>query len=187
MKYPATNAKLVSIAIVFLLLFSGCAFQNRDSDLNTTELSPKESPVETLGSNDFKLISVKQIIQIKPSEVLTFSCEFIVARPTEATPNCADFGIAIGDIKWKTWRASGAVGTGVYFANDCKPNCAEGKVFQTPVLINLDGLFTDGQRYFLRYLTFADVGEQPQAQKATGTWDLAEFFLEKADLREDKY
>ena len=110
---------------------------------------------------------------------MTFTCELIVAKPKEVTPYCADFGISIADIEWKIWRATGAMGTGVHFANDCKPNCAEGKVSQVPVLINLDGLFTDDQRYFLRYLTFTERGELPKAQKINGTWDLAEFYLEK--------
>lgn len=181
MKYP--DAKLLLIVIGISLLLSGCAFQNRVSNSSAAEPSAKKSLVETLGSKDFKLTPVKKVTQIKPTEVLAFSCEFIVARPTEVTPNCADFGIAIADIKWEVWRASGAVGTGVYFVNDCTPNCAEGKVLQSPISINLDGLFTDGQRFFLRYLTFAGRGKLPEAKKITGTWDLAEYYFETPNLR----
>ncbi len=183
MKYPDKSVKLFSIVMGISLLLSGCAFQNRDSNSSTAELSPKKSLVKTSESDDFKLTPVKKVMQIKPSEVLAFSCEFVIARPTEATPNCADFGIAITDIEWKVWRATGAIGTGVYLANNCTPNCSEGKVLQTPISINLDGLFTDGQRYFLRYLTFTGREQVSQAKKVNGTWDLAEFYLETPDLR----
>ena len=167
------------------LLVSGCASLTDSSNSRVIEPSPRNSVTETLGSHKFKLSRVKNVSLVKPLEVLAFNCELIVAKPTEVTPYCADFGISIADIEWKIWRATGAVGTGVYFANDCKPNCAEGKVSQVPVLINLDGLFTDDQRYFLRYLTFTERGELPKAQKINGTWDLAEFYLEKTGLGEN--
>jgi hypothetical protein len=54
---------------------------------------------------------------------------------------------------------------------------------QSPVRITLDGLFTEGQRYFLRYLTYVEIGEIPQTEKIAGTWDLAEFYLENPELR----
>jgi hypothetical protein len=177
MKCPGIAPKFVSIVLGISLLLSGCSFQNRDSNSSNAEFSTKKSLDQTLESDDFKLTPVKKVMLIKPTEVLTFSCEFILAKPTEVTPNCADFGIAITDIDWKVWSATGAKGTGVYLANDCKPNCVEGKILQSPVSINLDVLFTDGQRYFLRYLTFTGSDKLPQAKKITGTWDLAEFYI----------
>jgi 2-keto-4-pentenoate hydratase/2-oxohepta-3-ene-1,7-dioic acid hydratase in catechol pathway len=44
-------------------------------------------------------------------------------------------------------------------------------------------LITDGQRYFLRYLTFTGREQVSQAKTVNGTWDLAEFYLETPDLR----
>jgi len=181
----ALSSRLVLIALGILLLVSGCTSQTDDSNSRVIEPTPRKSVTETLGSHDSKLTRVKNFSLVNPSEVLTFTCELIIARPTEVTPYCADFGIGIVDIKWKVWKTTGAVGNGVYFANDCKPNCAEGKVSQVPVLINLEGFFTDGQRYFLRYLTFTERGELPKTQKINGTWDLAEFYLEKTGLGEN--
>jgi hypothetical protein len=183
MYHLALNSKLILMAIGVSFIVSGCFSQTGDLNSGAIEPSPRKSFTETLGGSDFKLTPVKDISQINPSEVLSFTCEMIMARPTEATPYCADFGIALANVNWEIWRATGAVGTGVYFANDCKPNCAEGKVIQTPVLINLDGLYTDGQRYFLRYLTFTEKSELPEDEKITDTWDLAQFYLENSDLR----
>jgi hypothetical protein len=181
----ALSSRLVLMALGISLLVSGCASQTDDSNSRAIEPTPRNSITETLGSHDSKLTRVKNFSLVNPSEVLTFTCELIVAKPKEVTPYCADFGISIADIEWKIWRATGAMGTGVHFANDCKPNCAEGKVSQVPVLINLEGLFSDGQRYFLRYLTFAETVDLPQSEKIADTWDLAEFYLEKFNLGED--
>ena len=160
----AKRSRVFLVALSISLLISGCSFQNGTAD-------------------EFKLTEVMDSRQVKPSEVLTFSCEMITARLTEVTTSCADFGTAISKIEWKTWTATGAAGTGIYLINNCDPNCASGKVSQSPVRINLDGLYTDGERYFLRYLTFTGSDDLPSSEKIAGEWDLAEFYRETPAMR----
>ena len=160
----AKRSRVFLVALSISLLISGCSFQNGTAD-------------------EFKLTEVMDSRQVKPSEVLTFSCEMITARPTEVTTSCADFGTAIRKIEWKTWTATGAAGTGIYLINNCDPNCASGKVSQSPVRINLDGLYTDGERYFLRYLTFTGSDDLSSSEKIAGEWDLAEFYIETPAMR----
>lgn len=152
------------VALSISLFISGCGFQNGTAD-------------------EFKLTEVTDSRQVKPSDVLTFSCEILSARPIEVTTSCADFGTAISKIEWKTWTANGAAGIGIYVINDCDPNCASGKVSQSPVRMNLDGLYTDGERYFLRYLTFAESEDLSPSEKIAGEWDLAEFYAETPAMR----
>jgi hypothetical protein len=91
---------------------------------------------------------------IDPKDVYTFSCEIIQRKPTAFSTTCADFGIAIFEIKWSTWSAEGAKGSGVYSANDCKPSCAEGTRHEIPVYLWLTDATTDGNNYFLNTLRF---------------------------------
>ena len=177
------KSRIVLVTLSVSLLISGCSFQNGGPTASVTEPNPQISPTDTFKSNDFKLTEVMDPLQVEPSEVTTFSCEMITARPTEVTTFCADFGIAITNIKWKFWKPTGSFGSGTYLVNDCNPDCASGKVSESSVGINLDGLYTDGQRYFLRYLTFVGSGALSSSEKIEGTWDLAEFYLETPELR----
>ena len=105
--------------------------------------------------DSFKLTRVEDVSQVKDSEVLTFLCESMTTKPDVATPNCADFGEAVFDIKWSQWSAKGAEGEGTYSINDCNPDCASGTRSSTPVYVFLNDLYSDGNRYFLRNFAFA--------------------------------
>jgi len=89
---------------------------------------------------------------IKPSDVYTFSCELVLRKPTAFSTTCADFGIAIFEVKWILWSAEGAKGSGVYSINDCEPSCAEGARHEVPVYLWLQDATTDGNNYFLNNL-----------------------------------
>jgi len=165
------------------LLIAGCSTQNKAIGPDELGPNPLESETEFLNGNKFQLTPVNSLAKIKSTEVLSFLCETIVSKPTEASPNCADFGITIRDIKWKIWSANGSSGAGVYRVNDCKPDCATGKIFEVPVRVELDDLYTDGIRYFLRQLTFIGKDKLPFSDESTGTWDLAQFYIESLDMR----
>ena len=163
--------KFLSLLLTFLLV--SCS-------------SPQEATQEEESqSDDFKLTLVEDIEGIEPSEVLSFICELVMAKPSEATPYCADFGVAILDIEWSTWQASGATGKGTYRANDCDPNCAEGTIYSTQVDVRLDELYTDGSRYFLRYLSFTSEKPLPLSGQYSGGWDVADFYIDVPDMRSD--
>jgi len=38
-------------------------------------------------------------------------------------------------MKWSTWSATEAVGTGTYKLDDCKPSCAGGEVFDVATVV----------------------------------------------------
>lgn len=133
--------------------------------------------------DEFKLIEVEDSSGIAASEVLSFECELITQRPEVATPFCADFGVAIWDIKWSTWSAEGAEGTGIYKANDCDPDCASGNIFEEQVTLKMSGLYSDGSRFFLRYLNFKADSPLPLSNSKSGEWDVAEFYIESPWMR----
>lgn len=41
---------------------------------------------------------------------------------------CADGGIGLQDLRWTTWGAASATGTGTLWLNLCTPDCAEGTI-----------------------------------------------------------
>ncbi len=60
-------------------------------------------------------------------------------------PACGGYGCALsGDstaflyhMKWATWSATEAVGTGTYKLDDCRPNCAAGTVYPVATVVTL--------------------------------------------------
>jgi hypothetical protein len=57
----------------------------------------------------------------------------------------------IVEIEWESWGEPTAVGTGVFPANDCLPNCARGHITNDPVSLKLDRIHTcHGKRLYSR-------------------------------------
>lgn len=171
-KFAKQNFALAQIlTLLAVLLISSCT--------QTVVDSSESQEVQ----DEFKLIEVKDRAGIAASEVLSFECELITQRPEVATPFCADFGVAIWDIKWSTWSAEGAEGTGIYKANDCDPDCASGNIFEEQVKLKMSGLHSDGSRFFLRYLNFRADSPLPLSNSKSGVWDVAEFYIESPWMR----
>lgn len=51
---------------------------------------------------------------------------------------CADGGNYVEHLKWSSWSARMALGTGIEQINDCEPSCAGGKFHSYPVSVRLD-------------------------------------------------
>lgn len=93
--------------------------------------------------------STEDIENINPENVFTTECGYIVQKPESVTLTCADGGILVRDIKWDTWRASGASGSGIHSVNQCDPDCANGERVEVPVEVRLSRLMTDGSKFYL--------------------------------------
>ena len=126
-----------------------------------------------------------KIVQHKPTPtksyakvegVWTYDCEFPVQRPEQIMLTCADGGMIVTDIKWQSWDATGATGTGTYSQNMCEPSCAEGKRVDVPVILNLSELFEYKGRSVLQNLDVKAVSGRELPNGTAGfTWDVAEF------------
>jgi hypothetical protein len=61
-----------------------------------------------------------------------------VVQPKQIVVTCADAGVAVVDIKWTSWTANVARGSGTLAWNTCLPtDCASGIVQKYPVRITL--------------------------------------------------
>jgi hypothetical protein len=55
---------------------------------------------------------------------------------------CADDGAGLERLHWTSWTPELASAYGTEWANDCKPNCAQGHIHNYPVLVELWGSAT---------------------------------------------
>jgi hypothetical protein len=68
------------------------------------------------------------------------------SKPVAAPPTfilaCADDGIGVQDLHWASWTPKLASGYGVFWENDCTPDCADGHLRYYPSLEVLWGSAT---------------------------------------------
>jgi hypothetical protein len=58
-------------------------------------------------------------------------------RPQWSCQLSGDSTAFLHAMRWKTWSATKAVGTGTYRLNGCNPNCAAGRFYNVPVVVTL--------------------------------------------------
>ena len=169
--FSLKNSLLISI--VPLLIFTSACANQRDK-------TEKPSSYSTEG---FSLSLVEDYSGITPKQVYTFTCELIEQMPSISTPNCADFGEAVFDIKWDLWSADGAHGRGKYSINDCKPNCASGTRHESLAHVTLKTLKTDGEKYFLTDFSFETEKPVLAGHSNVGSWDVSDFYMNVPEMR----
>ena len=116
-------------------------------------------------------------------DIYTYDCEILEQRPEQLTKFCADGGVYVYDITWKSWGYNGAEGTGSYSQNLCEPNCAEGKRVEEQVDLYLSGIENIEGRRVLRYLSVnTQNGVLLPSGNSYDNWDVAEFAVNMKDF-----
>ena len=87
------------------------------------------------------------------------NCVTLVAAPRHLMLACGDGNFWLDGMRWRSWGAARATGTGTAHANDCNPYCAAGHFHAYPVSVTIGGLRTcsNGRREYtklvIRYTT----------------------------------
>jgi hypothetical protein len=162
---------LTVVALGFFMV----QYSNTSGPMNAGSSAREESPEPEPTYPAWMTSLVTASEDIPASSVYTFDCETIERKPESLTSTCADYGMAIFNIKWKIWGATGAFGTGTYSENQCKPNCAEGTRVETPVSIQLRDLLFDGKKYYLSRATITPLNPN-QDLLSIQDWDLGDFY-----------
>lgn len=170
MRVKNRDVKKVALGLVVIMIagallsgiagIAGIAGAGKDQPGESEFVVPKGEPISIDG--------------VLSEDVYTFVCEI----PKQQKPDliyfaCADGNTGIGKIKWSKWEASGASGTGEYFANDCNPDCADGKFKFTNVKLAIDQAIGVKGKVHLTNLTYESIAPGG----ISGEWDLAEFYL----------
>ena len=114
---------------------------------------------------------------IKATDVLTWDCESAVYKPEFITLTCADGGWSLQQITWTSWTEKGAEGTGTFRENLCAPSCAEGKIAEEQVKVELSDLTSHKGKFYLRTIDIVtpDGKDFPWGRSGLITWDVTEF------------
>lgn len=101
----------------------------------------------------------------KPFAINCYQEQF---KPKKIVLACGDAGIWLGKLKWSSWNATSATGTGAYNANDCTPNCSAGKVNSFPVKVTLSKVKTcSGQTHLaFKQAALTYTGTKPKSAPA---------------------
>ena len=114
---------------------------------------------------------------LKPSQVLTWDCEYPEYKPETIMIYCGDGGAYINKINCTSWGQDGATGTGEYYKNLCEPDCADGKMVHAPVKVALSNLTPRKGKFYLRTLDMSSVSGKdfPWGESGVFIWDVMEF------------
>ena len=84
---------------------------------------------------------------LNPSEGTFLSqCGYGYAqKPSSITLTCADGGMYLDKIVYKSWSDTMAQGNGVFYMNNCDPSCSSGTEESFPVMISLSKPIKDSQ------------------------------------------
>jgi len=99
--------------------------------------------------------------------VFVSNCAKQVYKPKQITVACADAGIIISKVKYSSYGAKTAKGTGTAAVNLCDPNCAAGKTKRFPVKFTLSKVTQCGDSYQFRRLTLTYTKATPPHSKKT--------------------
>ena len=115
--------------------------------------------------------------EIKPSQVLTWTCEIPTYKPETIMIYCGDGGAYIDKITWNSWSKDGAAGKGEYYRNLCEPDCADGKIVHAPVKVRLSNLTPRKGKYYLRTLDMTSFSGKdfPWGESGVFEWDVMDF------------
>ena len=116
-------------------------------------------------------------LHLKPSQVLTWDCEYPEYKPETIMIYCGDGGAYISKISWNSWSQGGAIGTGEYYRNLCEPVCSDGKIVHAPVKVSLTNLTPRKGKFYLRTLDMRSVSGKdfPWGESGLFEWDVMEF------------
>ena len=114
---------------------------------------------------------------LKPTQVLTWDCEYPEYKPETIMIYCGDGGAYVSKIHWTEWGQEGAEGTGEYYRNLCEPDCADGKIVHAPVDVSLSNLTPRKGKFYLRTLDMHSVSGKdfPWGESGVFKWDVMEF------------
>ena len=101
--------------------------------------------------------------------VFVSNCEKQVYKPKSITVFCADAGVVITKVKYSSYGAKKATGTGTAAVNLCEPNCAAGKTKNFKVKFTLSKVTQCGDSYQFRKLQFSYVGAKPKGDRTQNT------------------
>jgi hypothetical protein len=107
-------------------------------------------------------------------QVYAYNCGLVDYKPISLTKDCANEGIAVGDLQWDTWGADGATGVGKYAANPCKPTCTAEAWQYVDIKVKLTKVVTDKGKKVLSQIevTTSDGKKLPLSNSATDSWVL---------------
>src|SRR3954451_23763553 len=97
--------------------------------------------------------------------VFVSNCQKQVYKPKSITVFCADAGVIITKVKYASYGAKTATGTGTAAVNLCEPNCAAGKTKNFRVRFTLSKVTQCGDSYQFRKIRITYTGAKPKGNR----------------------
>lgn len=111
------------------------------------------------------------------NEATIFNCvDEYENQPRNLIITCADANMGIENISWKSWNTVEASGEGVFYENNCSPDCATGSLIRQEAEIQLSNIQRDknGKSVFTEIIV-----QTREKQQAGGYMDTYSLYFDK--------
>jgi len=97
-------------------------------------------------------------------------------QPSNLIITCADANMGVEDIIWKSWNNIEASGEGIFYENNCSPDCASGRIIRQKAEIQLSNIQRDksGKSVFTEIIV-----QTKEKQQAGGYMDTYSLYFEE--------
>lgn len=97
------------------------------------------------------------------------------SQPSNLIITCADANMGVDNIVWKSWNNIEASGEGIFYENNCSPDCASGRIIRQKAEIQLSNIQRDksGKSVFTEIIV-----QTKEKQQAGGYMDTYSLYFE---------
>jgi hypothetical protein len=98
------------------------------------------------------------------------------SQPSNLIITCADANMGVENIIWKSWNNIEASGEGIFYENNCSPDCASGRIIRQKAEIQLSNIQRDksGKSVFTEIIV-----QTKEKQQAGGYMDTYSLYFEE--------
>lgn len=120
-----------------------------------TQFGPTVAVVAAGDASDHYPLMTGVHVEDAPTVGVLADCRNVQVRPRAIVYGCADANVGADHLRWRSWGMTRAVARGTFYANDCRPDCADGHVRRSraTVVLSRPRACPDGHRVFTRVAT----------------------------------
>jgi hypothetical protein len=161
--YADSNLRTIDVDGATLFLYLDGAIEPDIEDEASTNKFYEEwgCTKDTLFVQELRFSNTDFYGKVAPVSVVDCLDKY-ATNPSDIIITCADANMGVEKIEWESWNTVEASGRGVFYENDCNPDCASGQILRQDAVISLSRIQKDkcGKSVFTESVVQTDKKQQ---------------------------
>lgn len=162
-EYADFNLRTINVDGATLLLYLDGAIEPDIEDEASTSRFYEEwgCTKDTLFVEELRFSNTNFYGEVAPVSVVDCLNNYSTS-PSNIIITCADANMGVEKINWDSWNTIEATGRGIFYENNCNPDCASGQILRQSAAIYLSGIQKDkfGKGVFTEIVIKTDKKQQ---------------------------